>query len=217
MDVKELMNLPLFLGMNKDELENVREDKGIQRKPVKRGMVIAGNDESCRELIIVVKGRLACTTHSDDYSYEMVEHVTTPAVIQPERLFGLYPRYSATFTALTPCEVMVIDKMAVLRLTEMSMTFRLNMLNLVATQCQRQIRKQWHQWPEEIEQRVVRFVKDRVLYPAGYKSLSIHMDILGRELGCSRLEISEALHSLEDKELIIIRRGKFEIPMMERL
>ena len=81
------------------------------------------------------------------------------------------------------------------------MTFRLNLMNIIATQSQRYSRRLWHQMNENIEKRIVRFVKDRCIYPAGQKQLRTKMTVLARELGCSRLEISEALHRLEEKQL----------------
>jgi Mn-dependent DtxR family transcriptional regulator len=70
---------------------------------------------------------------------------------------------------------------------------------------------------ENIEKRIIRSVKDRCIYPAGQKQLRTKMTVLARELGCSRLEISEALHRLEEKQLLIVKRTIIEIPMLQLL
>lgn len=217
MDAKELLSLPLFLGMNKDEIDEVNDKVTIVHGRMKRGSEIASEGQACSGLILVVKGTVTCTTRSSDNSYTMIETLAAPMALQPERLFGLHQRYSATFVAVTPCEVMFIDKQMVVRLTDISITFRLNVLNMVTTQSQRLGRQHWHQQSEKIEERIIRFIKDHSVYPAGYKRLNIHMAVMARELGCSRLEVSEALHLLEDKELIKIRRGGVEIPMLQLL
>lgn len=43
------------------------------------------------------------------------------------------------------------------------------------------------------------------------------MNVMAKELGCSRLEVSEALHRLEDRQLIVMRRSYIEIPTLQLL
>lgn len=211
----ELLSLPLFLGMNKGELESVSENLRLTASVVKKGTVIAEEGKECRDIIIVVEGRVACKTESDDHSYSVTEKINAPILVQPERIFGLTQRYSSTFTTLTACTIMVIAKQNVVKLMEMSSTFRINFLNIVTTQSQKYNRQLWHQWPADIEQRIVRFIKNHCLYPAGEKRIDIQMNTMARELGCSRLEVSQALHSLEEKETLIIHRAHIIVPMLQ--
>lgn len=213
----DLLALPLFLGMNRDELESVSEMINISDAPVKKGTMIVGDGQQCNALRIVISGRVAIETWSDDHSYSVVEKMDAPLLIQPECIFGLTQRHTSTVTALTVCQMMIIDKMMVVRLMDISNTFRINFLNAVTTQSQKMRRQLWHQWPESIEKRVVRFMKDHCTHPAGEKRFKIMMNVMARELGCSRLEVSQALHALEDKELIIMHRAYIDVPMMQRM
>ena len=214
---KDLLALPLFLGMNRDELETVGEIINISETLQKKGKTIVEAGKECKALHIIVEGRVAYETWSDDRSYSVQEKLDAPLLIQPERIFGLTQRFTSTVTALSVCKMIVIDKMMVVKLMDMSNTFRINFVNIVTTQSQRLQRQLWHQWPQTIEQRVVRFIKEHCAYPAGEKRINIQMNTLARELGCSRLEVSQALHQLEEKELIIMRRAIVDIPMMQRL
>lgn len=213
----DLLALPLFLGMNRGELESVGEIINISETLVKKGKTIVKAGKECKALYIIVEGRLTYETWSDDRSYSVQEKLDAPLLIQPERIFGLTQRFTSTATALTVCKMIVIDKMMVVKLMDISNTFRINFVNIVTTQSQRLQRQLWHQWPQTIEQRVVRFIKEHCAYPAGEKRINIQMNTLARELGCSRLEVSQALHSLEDKELVIMRRAFVEVPMMQLL
>lgn len=213
----DLLALPLFLGMNRDELESVSGIVNISDAPVKKGKVVVEAGKECKDLHIMIAGRLAFKTCSDDNSYSVVEKLDAPLLIQPECIFGLTQRYTSTVTTLSACRMMVIDKMKVVKLMELSSTFRINYLNIVTTQSQKYRRQIWHQWSQPIEKRVVRFFKNHCVYPAGEKRIYIQMNVLARELGCSRLEVSQALHQLEEKELIIMRRAIIDIPMMQRL
>lgn len=215
--LSDLLALPLFLGMGEREIEDILENIRLRCSHVRKGKVIVSAGCPCDSLIFVVKGNVVATRYSDDKSYYMDELLTSPLVVQPEHIFGMNQRYSMTFHAQSYCSVMVMEKAMVLKLMEKSMTFRLNMLNMVTTQTQKLQRHFWHPMPEEIDKRIIRFVKDHAYYPAGSKILHIKMNVMAKELGCSRLEISEALHSLQDRELLIIRRSFIEIPMLQLL
>lgn len=213
----ELYTLPLFLGMGKGELASLHKHITLKNSQVKRKQMIVEEGAKCTSLIIIMTGSFLCTTTSSDKSYSITELLHAPFVVQPERVFGLTQHYSVTIQSKTPCQIMIIEKQMVLRLMEISMTFRINMLNLLSTQSQRMNRNVWHVMPEQLEKRIIRFVINHVVYPAGCKYINIKMNDLARELGCSRLEASQALHSLEEKELIIMRRGKIEIPMLQQV
>jgi CRP-like cAMP-binding protein len=216
-DLQSLLQLPLFLGMGRGELADIEQMIPISGAHIKRGAILASENEACTALVLVAKGTVIASTRSDDHSYEIDEILQAPLLIQPEHIFGIKQRYTATFKANTYCEVIRIDKPMVLKLMEHSMTFRLNLMNIIATLSQRNSRRLWHQMSEDIEKRIVRFVKDRCIYPAGQKQLRTKMTVLARELGCSRLEISEALHRLEEKQLLIVKRTIVEIPMLQLL
>ena len=216
-DLQSLLQLPLFLGMGRSELADIEQDVQIGDTHAKRGTILASENEACTALVLVARGTVLASTRSDDHSYQIDETLQAPLLIQPEHIFGIKQRYTSTFSAQTYCEVIRIEKPMVLRLMELSMTFRLNLMNIIATQSQRNSRRLWHQMSEDIEKRIVRFIKDHCIYPAGQKQLRTKMTVLARELGCSRLEVSEALHRLEDKQLLIVRRTIIEIPMLQLL
>lgn len=214
---KTLLELPLFQGMNADELALAKEDMQKTISHTKRGHDMVSEGDRCDALLFVVRGTVRCITESDDHSYSFEEQLHAPLLIEPDRLYGLSQRYSSRYVAVTACDTISIPKASVAMMMEHSMVFRINMLNMLSSLSQRRGRAAWHQQSEDIEKRIVRFIKDHQQYPAGQKLLVIKMVTLARELGCSRLEISQALHSLEQKELIIIRRSAVEIPMAERL
>ena len=216
-DLQSLLQLPLFLGMGRSELADIEQDVQIGDTHARRGTILASENEACTALVLVARGTVMSSTRSDDHSYQIDETLQAPLLIQPEHIFGIKQRYTSTFCAQTYCEVIRIAKPTVLKLMELSMTFRLNLMNIIATQSQRSSRRLWHQMSEDIEKRIIRFIKDRCIYPAGQKQLRTKMTVLARELGCSRLEVSEALHRLERKQLLIVRRTIIEIPMLQLL
>lgn len=213
----EFLHLPLFLGMSSAELSILKVEDGVSVCSATKGTEIVAPSERCDKLLIVAKGSVKVTTMSTDRSYSIDEILHAPLVLQPERLFGLKQRYSTSVVTISFCEMVVVEKPVVLRMMEKSMVFRLNLLNILTALSQKLIDQTWHQQSEDVRKRLVRFVKDRVTYPAGQKKVCIKMTTMARELGCSRLEVSDALHYYEDHELLIIRREKIEIPMLQLL
>jgi hypothetical protein len=71
--------------------------------------------------------------------------------------------------------------------------------------------------PGTLEDRIVRFFAQHCIYPAGPKVFHILMNRLADELNDSRLNVSRALNALQREGKIVLRRGRVEIPQMERL
>jgi hypothetical protein len=91
------------------------------------------------------------------------------------------------------------------------------MMNSFATQAQKQIRQLWLRHPQSLRERVVRFLIQHCVYPAGHKQFNILMTRLADEVNDSRLNVSCVLNDLQKDGLLILYRGKIEIPQLERL
>lgn len=212
-----LLQFPLFQGMSRDNLAQVAGHTkfGFQKSPT--GQVIATADDACTQLIFLLTGTLQAESFSDDHSYSVVEELTAPYLIQPEAIFGYHQYFTHTFKAHTECSFITLDKSEVTQLSEHFLVFRLNLLNIFATQSQKFQRQLWHRYPETLAERIVRFLYQRCLYPAGPKTFYILMTRLADELGCSRLEVSRALNQMQYDGLLQLHRGRIHVPQMERL
>ena len=156
-------------------------------------------------------------TAADDRGYMVVEQLEAPVVLQPEVIFGYTQRYTHTFVAQTDANFITVDKDEVLRLSEDFLVFRLNLLNMFATQTQKMSRLLWQHVPDSLENRIVRFFAQHCIYPAGPKMFHVLMNRLAEELNDSRLDVSRALNALQRDGKIVLHRGRVEIPQMERL
>lgn len=214
---ERMLSLPLFQGMNKDDLTHLAGHTKFDFRRVEAGKVLVKDGDACTFLCFLMSGMLRVETQSDDHGFMLVEELKAPAILQPERIFGLYQRFSYTFTTATPCNCLYIQKSDVVRIAEENAVFRINLLNIISTLSQRLSRNLWHQQPESLEERIVRFVESRCLHPAGHKSLHIKMTRLAHELNDSRLNISRALNAMQEVGLLVLHRERIEIPALERL
>lgn len=213
----KLLQFPLFQGMSYAELMQVVAHTKMGFVKMTAGQRIVREGDVCNPLYFLINGTVKAETESDGHSYSVEESISAPYMIQPERLFGMYQRYSSSFKTVTPCHFITIDKQEVMLLLETQMTFRINMLTLLTTDIQRMAHQPWRQVPQSLALRLTRFFIQHTLRPAGSKTFHITMVQLAEELNCKRRDVSIALNDMQDKELLTFSRGRINIPSLERL
>ncbi len=214
---EKLLLFPLFQGMSRDDLELVAGHTRFGFSKMNQGSTIVTEGDDCRQLLFLINGTLRVETMADDRSYMVVEHLEAPVILQPEVIFGYTQRYTHTYIAKTDVNLITVGKDEVLRLSEDFLVFRLNLLNMFATQTQKSSRLLWQHVPVTLEDRIVRFFAQHCIYPAGPKMFHVLMNRLAEELNDSRLDVSRALNALQRDGKIVLHRGRVEIPQMERL
>lgn len=182
-----------------------------------RNKVVAAEGEPCQNLLFLLHGQLSVISRADDHNYTVIEQTTAPALLQPERIFGLTQRYTRTFTAATTCNLIRLSKAETLRLADQYEIFRLNLLNIISTQSQKLMRQPWRTPPSDIQAKIIRFINDRCLYPAGPKAILIKMDTMAHLIGESRLNLSRQLNLMDQLGIIQLNRGSITVPALERL
>lgn len=214
---EKLLLFPLFQGMSRDDLELVAGHTRFGFSKMNQGSTIVAEGDDCRQLLFLINGTLRVETMADDRSYMVVEQLEAPVILQPEVIFGYTQRYTHTYIAKTDVNLITVGKDEVLRLSEDFLVFRLNLLNMFATQTQKSSRLLWQHVPVTLEDRIVRFFAQHCIYPAGPKMFHVLMNRLAEELNDSRLDVSRALNALQRDGKIVLHRGRVEIPQMERL
>ena len=152
------MSLPLFLGMSSNDISNLLTTFPIAYHVYGDGKVVAQADTACNSLIFLVRGKMRVSTTADDHGYTIEELFEAPNVVQPERLFGISPRYTRTFTTAGQCAVMCIAKNDVVKLSATYDIFRINLLNLFSTQAQRLARIPWRHVNDSRRARIIHFI-----------------------------------------------------------
>lgn len=212
-----LLQFPLFQGMSRDNLAQVAGHTKFGFMKCAIGQTIVREDDACTQLYFLLSGKLRFETRSDDRSYRVIEQLEAPYMFQAEAVFGYNQRFTHTVTAIMESSFITIDKDELLRLSEDFLVFRLNLLNLYATQAQKLLRQPWRRRPESLSDRIVRFLVHHCVYPAGPKTIHILMTQLAAEVGDSRLDVSRVLNQLQRDGLLHLHRGRIEVPQMERL
>lgn len=214
---ERLLELPLFQGMSRNDLEEVVTSTKFCNLSYAKGKVVVNENEVCDKLFFLVKGSIYAIGYADDHGYSITETFSAPEILQPERIFGLTQRYSRTFKTKTDCMFISLGKMETLELADKYEIFRLNMLNIICTKSQRLTRFPWRTQPKDIRHKIARFIEKRCLRPAGEKTVHIKMERLSDELSESRLNISRELNAMDAEGIISLRRGEIYISALERI
>ena len=213
----QLLQFPLFQGMSRDDLAQVAGHTKFDFQKLAAQRMIVADGDPCTHLDFLLSGNIVAVGNADDHSYTMYEQLAAPYILQPEAIFGYHQRYTRAFFSETPVSLLRLEREEVVRLSDQFLVFRINLLNIFATRTQKLSRQLWNHYPRTLDDRIVRFISQHCLHPAGPKTLHILMNQLALELGDSRLDISRALNRLQEKGLIILYRGRIEIPFLEKL
>jgi CRP-like cAMP-binding protein len=214
---EKLLQFSFFQGMSRDDLELVAGHTRFGFTKVPQGKTVVKEGAACTHIYLLINGRIRIVSSSDDHSYTVEEEMQAPFVLQPDAIYGYSQRYTQTYVALTDANFITIDKDEVGRLSEDFLVFRINLLNIFATQAQKMARQPWRQCPKTLRERIIRFFVQHCAYPAGAKNFHILMNQLADELNDSRLNISRELNAMQYDGLLILHRGRIEIPSLEHM
>lgn len=206
-----LLSLPLFLGMSQSDLHEVAAHTPLGFSTYESGSNIVINDSPCTALLLLIQGEALSHIESDDQEWSLNERVRAPYMHQPEHLFGWHQRYTRSLTAITPCQMLRIEKRDVDFLVHQFQTVRFNLFNALCIRAQRKSHQSWRNRPVGIVAKLVRWMEDVCDSPLGEKTFHIRMTYLAQVLGESRLNLSRCLHELEKERLLEMRRGEISV------
>lgn len=212
-----LLQLPFFLGMSRNEVTELMGYTKLGFYKVDGGCSIVKEHDGCDKLVFLLDGQMEVIKSSDRHDYKICEYIHAPALIEPERLFGLYPFFTRSYSAHTACQLMTISKPDVLAICQAHNIFFINLLGQLSTVAQKLSAKPWHDVTEEKESRVISFLAERMLTLRGKKTVEIKMQTLATAVRESRLNVSRMLNRWHDLGLIVLGRERIQIPAFERL
>lgn len=207
-----LLQLPLFQGLAKNDFTSILDKVKIHFLKRKAGDTVALGGEDCRELVFLLNGSLVSKTSDRDELYTFYEAINAPFLIEPYSLFGWSTKYVSTYTALTACNLVTIEKAYLLSELNNYEIIRLNYLNILSNRAQNLHDRLWTNLPESLHDRIVEFILLHSYVPGGEKRLKIKMDNLAKLLSSTRIRVSKALNEMQDKHWLTLHRGEIRIP-----
>ncbi|MDE6348005.1 MAG: Crp/Fnr family transcriptional regulator [Bacteroides sp.] len=207
-----LLQLPLFQGLTQEDFTNILEKVKLSFTKHKAGESIVQAGEICSQLTFILKGEAYAFTSSADASYSFTEYLQAPYVIEPQSLFGMSTSYVSTYAAQTETHTVSISKAFVMNELFKYDIFRLNYLNIISNRAQSLNNRLWTQAADNLEKRIGNFILTHTERPTGRKILKIKMEELAQVVNDTRMGVSKALNSMQEKGLLELHRGEMIIP-----
>ena len=212
-----LLQLPLFQGLCKDDFTTLIEKVKLHFITCKEGETIAAQDEICNRLLFILDGEVTVKRTDKEHHYSLTEQMDAPHIIELYSMFGMYPTFKATYKAKTEVKLLSINKPYIYNELHKYEIVRINYLNLLSNTCQSAHRKLWDSHHGTMEAKIAHFLTNRCLKPQGEKVLHITMEDLGNLIDETRMNVSRLLNELQQNELLQLRRKEIYIPSLEKL
>ena len=212
-----LLQLPLFQGLCKDDFTTLIEKVKLHFITCKEGETIAAQDEICNRLLFILDGEVTVKRTDKEHHYSLTEQLDAPHIIELYSMFGMYPTFKATYKAKTEVKLLSINKPYIYNELHKYEIVRINYLNLLSNACQSAHRKLWESHHGTMEAKIAHFLTNRCLKPQGEKVLHITMEDLGSLIDETRMNVSRLLNELQQNELLQLRRKEIYIPSLEKL
>lgn len=212
-----LLQLPLLQGLCKDDFTAIIERVKFHFCTFSAGETLFKQDENCNQLSFLLSGQLLAQTKDKQNVYQFSEVIDTPFCVEPYSVFGMNPRYTATYRAQTDVKTLVIDKSYILSELSHYEIFRINYLNILSNRCQTSRQKLWETPVGNLQEKLINFLLVRSLRPNGEKWLQITMEDWATLINETRINVSRMLNEWQKQQLLVLKRKEVYIPAMEKL
>lgn len=212
-----LLLLPLFQGLSKNDFTTILEKVRFHFLTYQEGEIFIRQGETCQQLCFLLNGTTVARTTVDEPAYTLSETFDAPTIIEPQSLFGMQPKYTATYQAKTQVKILTIDKSYIFSELNKHEIFRLNFLNILSNRAQTAQQKLWNARVGTLNEKLVHFITLRSQHPGGEKTLQITMEDWANLIDETRINLSRLLNELQGKGLVQLKRKEFFIPDFEKL
>ena len=212
-----LLQLPLFQGLCEADFTSIIEKVKFHFHNYRSKEIIAHQNDPCNSLTFLLGGEVVAETKQTDLKFTLSEVISSPAVIEPYNLFGMDVCYTSTYQARGKAKLLTIDKSYILTELNNYEIFRLNYLNLLSNRSQMAHKILWNLKIGDIQEKFLQFITIRCQNLTGQKTLYITMEDLSTNINETRINVSRLLNSLQERELIQLKRKKIIIPSLEKL
>lgn len=211
-----IQSLPLFQGINQEELMRMLERTRFNFTTAEHGELIVEQGASATQLVYVLNGKVtASRNYASDFFIE--ESLEGPLVFQAEDLFSASLTWHYTLRAETDVQLLLISKQDVVTHLMEFPTFRLSLLCFLGRTLEAKEYSLRDITPKLLEASIIHLWNNFMICKQGEKVIHIGMQSLASSLSTSRLSVSKCLNQLQNKGLIKLGRKKILIPNFEDL
>lgn len=136
---EKLMMLPIFKGMNPEQMSVFLEKTHLEFNTHETGSVIVSRGGECDRLYCILSGRVQCIYPLSGNNVRLAAEYGSGKVIGLDRLYGMDTRYGVVVKALEECGTMSFGKSQYMSLIQSNQICTINYLNMLSYRCQRAV------------------------------------------------------------------------------
>jgi CRP-like cAMP-binding protein len=207
MDYSLLSACPLFKGISTPDIEIIFSSIPFRIRKFQSGSMVCMGGEQVKSLLVVisgvVKGEMA------DYAGRVIkiEDIPAPGTIAPAFIFGKKNRFPVNVIAISPVEILLIDKFDFLNLLKKNDSVLINFLDMISNRSQFLTEKIKFLNFKTIKGKLAHYILQRSVTDGNVLSLGLTQNDLADFFGVTRPSVSRALGDLE-REGYIVANGK---------
>lgn len=212
-----LLSLPLFQGMSQADFNSLLQKVRLDFVRFEEGGTIISAGDRCKSFAFLINGTVESSRDGMEGNMSFMEQIDAPFLIEPYSMFGRAGCYQRTYTAVTPCSFLMVDKQYIYTELGKYNICRMNLLNILSGRVQQLDSHIWTLQGSDLRGRIIRFIKGLSDTQTGTKKLIIKMNDLALLMDATRLNVSRELNALEAQGHISLRRKEIFIPALENL
>ena len=212
-----LLSLPLFQGMSQADFNSLLQKIRLDFVRYEEGGTIISAGERCKSFAFLINGTVESSRTGMDGNLTYMEQIEAPCLIEPYSMFGRVGCYQRSYTAVSQCSFLMVDKQYIYTELGKYNICRMNLLNILSGRVQQLDSHVWTLEGSDLRGRIIRFIRSLSDIQTGSKKLCIKMNDLAALMDATRLNVSRELNSLEAQGLISLRRKEILIPALENL
>ena len=214
---ERLLQLPLLQGLTVQDIANVMAHVRLNFINYHAGDEIVVQGSACRNLIYIIQGEVTSTLQDSQGHFVLYETLPDTKVLEPYNMFGMYQKFSRTYTFATEGSALFIEKSVMLRRLLANDIVKINMLNITSNRYQQTVRLLCEQKEDNVAAKIVKFLLSHSTVPKGKKELHIKMTGLAQMIHETRLNVSIALNDMQEKGFVMLQRGNILVEDLQKL
>lgn len=186
--------ITLFRGIPTEVIDKLLNDSYNAHRTYTEDMYIATQGTPCRALYILTRGIVNATMTNIEGKELTIEQLSAPALLAPAFLFGNENRFPVNLTALTDCEVCIINKDSLLQFMHDYPSLMENFMAEISDRCVFLSRKVNEFALQNLRYRVINYLRK-------HGNITNQQETSSR-LGVARPSLARVLSELQKEHII---------------
>lgn len=213
---QNLLKMPLFAGLNSDEIVHLFEHIIYQTRSFGAGALVVSQGEECNSLMILTDGSVKGEMSGADGRRLKIEDLHAPTVLAPAFIFGQKNRYPVNIISYGETRFIVIPRNELLSMFQVNARVLQNFLGMISSRAQFLSEKlQFHSF-KSLKAKLAFYLFEEAGGRTEFK-LKHSQSELAELFGVARSSVGRTMMQLQEEQIVDVRYKRVKILDMSKL